>query len=98
MHNQKLRELEARILEMTGRYPTASYVRISQQLQLVGISPSAVRYVWQRLRLMLDYQRLLWLERKSDHFSANTAFPATLPPILISTRYVPGPSETDPRL
>lgn len=65
MPNQTPPELEGQILEMTARYPAASYVRISQQLRLigVGVTPSAVRYVWQRHGLTLRYQRLLWLER-----------------------------------
>jgi transposase len=67
MPNQTPPELEQKILEMTERYPTFSYLRISQQLRLVGIgvSPSAVRYVWQRHGLTLRYQRLLWLEQKT---------------------------------
>lgn len=38
-----------------------------QQLRLVGIgvSPSAVRGVWQRYGLVVRYQCLLWLERKT---------------------------------
>src|SRR2546427_7923787 len=48
MPNQTPPELEQRILEMTEQYPTYSYLRISQQLRLigVGVSPSAVRCVW----------------------------------------------------
>jgi transposase InsO family protein len=67
MPNQTPPELEGKILEMTERYPTYSYLRISQQLRLVGIgvSPSAVRCVWQRHGLALRYQRLLWLEQKT---------------------------------
>jgi len=67
MPNQTPPELEQKILEMTERYPTFSYLRISQQLRLVGVgvSPSAVRYVWQRHGLTLRYQRLLWLEQKT---------------------------------
>jgi len=66
MPNQTPPELEQQILEMTERYPTASYLRIAQHLRLVGVgvSPSAVRYIWQRHGLSLRYQRLLWLERK----------------------------------
>jgi len=66
MPNQTPPELEQQILEMTERYPTASYLRIAQHLRLVGVgvTPSAVRYVWQRHGLGLRYQRLLWLERK----------------------------------
>ncbi len=52
---------------MTERYPTYSYLRISDQLKLVGIgvSPSAVRAVWQRHGLTLRIHRLLWLEQKT---------------------------------
>ncbi len=31
----------------------------------IGASPAAVRYVWQRHGLVVRYQRLLWLERKT---------------------------------
>ncbi len=67
MPNETPPELEGKILEMTERYPTYSYLRISQQLRLVGVgvSPSAVRYVWQRHGLTLRFQRLLWLEQKT---------------------------------
>lgn len=67
MPNQTPPELEKQILEMTTRYPTYSYVRISGQLRLggVGVSASMVRGVWQRHGLTLRIQRLLWLERKT---------------------------------
>jgi hypothetical protein len=60
-------ELVARILEMTERYPTRSYVFVSQQLRLVGVgvAPCAVRGVWLRHGLTLRHQRLLWLEQKT---------------------------------
>ena len=65
MPNQTPPELERKILEMIEQFPTYSYIRISQQLRLVGIgaSPSAVRCVWQRHGLVLRYQRRLRLER-----------------------------------
>jgi len=67
MPNQTPPELEAQILEMTERYPTYSYLRISDQLKLVGVgvSPSTVRVVWQRHGLTLRIYRLLWLEQKT---------------------------------
>jgi transposase InsO family protein len=67
MPNQTPPETEAQILEMTERYPTYSYLRISGQLKLIGIgvSPAAVRAVWQRHGLTLRVQRLLWLEHKT---------------------------------
>lgn len=67
MPNQTLSELEQRILEMTGRFPTCTYVRISGQLRLngVGVSPSTARAVWQRRRLTLHIHHLFWLEKKT---------------------------------
>ena len=67
MPNQTPPELEAKILEMTEQYPSYSYVRISGQLRLVGVgvSPPAVRGVWQRHGLTLRYQRLLWVEQRT---------------------------------
>jgi transposase InsO family protein len=66
MPNQIPSELEKQILDMTAQHPTYSYLRISQQLRLigVGVAPSAVRAVWQRHSLTLRIQRLLRLERK----------------------------------
>jgi Integrase core domain/Homeodomain-like domain len=67
MPNQTPPELEAQILAMTERYPTFSYVRLSDQLKLIGlpVSPSTVRCVWVRHGLTLRYHRLLWLEQKT---------------------------------
>lgn len=67
MPNQTPPQLERQILEMTERYPSYSYVRLSGQLRLVGVgaSPAAVRYTWQRHGLTLRIQRLLWLEQKT---------------------------------
>ena len=67
MPNETPAEVVARILEMTERFPTYSYVRISQQLRLVGVgvTPAAVRAVWMRHGLTLRHQRLLWLEQKT---------------------------------
>jgi len=55
MPNQTPPEQMQKIVEITERYPTVSYLRTSQQLQLVdiGVSASAVRYVWQRHGLTL---------------------------------------------
>jgi len=60
-------ELEQRILEMTEPFPAHSRVPISGQLRRigVGVSPSAVRAVWQCHRLTLRIQRLLCLEQKT---------------------------------
>jgi transposase len=62
MPNQTPPELEQQILRMTERHPTASYLRIARHLRLLGVdvTPSAVRYVWERRGLSLRDQRLLW--------------------------------------
>jgi transposase InsO family protein len=67
MPNETPAEVVTRILEMTERFPTYSYLRISQQLRLVGVgvTPAAVRAVWMRHGLTLRHQRLLWLEQKT---------------------------------
>jgi transposase InsO family protein len=66
MPNETPPELVARILEMTAEYPTYSYVRVSQQLRLIGVPASAaqVRGVWARVGLVKRFDRLLWLERR----------------------------------
>lgn len=67
MPNQTPPEVEQQILTMTREYPTYSYVKIADQLQLIGIpaSASAVRGVWLRQGLLKRYDRLLWLEREA---------------------------------
>jgi len=67
MPNQTPPELERQILTMTEQYPTYSYLRLADQLKLVGVSVSAgaVRAVWQRHGLATRFARLLWLERRS---------------------------------
>jgi len=67
MPNQTPPELERQILAMTEQYPTYSYLRLADQLKLVGVgvSAAAVRYVWQRHGLATRFARLLWLERRS---------------------------------
>jgi transposase InsO family protein/transposase len=68
MPNETPPELVEKILEMTAQFPTYSYVRISDQLRLVGVgvSPPAVRGVWVRHGLTLRFQRLLWLEQRTS--------------------------------
>lgn len=63
MPNQTSREIEDRILELTRRYPTYSYLRISAKLRAQGdnVTPSAVRGVWERHGLTARDRRLNWL-------------------------------------
>lgn len=67
MPNQTPPELEAQILAMTREYPTTSYVKIADQLKLIGVPATAnqVRGVWLRHGLVKAYDRLLWLEREA---------------------------------
>lgn len=52
---------------MTEQYPTASSLRVADQLKLVGVgvSAAAVRAVWQRHGVSTRFARLRWLERRS---------------------------------
>lgn len=67
MPNQTPPELERQVLAMTEQYPTYSYLRLADQLKLVGVGVTAatVRAVWQRHGLATRFARLLWLERRS---------------------------------
>jgi hypothetical protein len=60
-------EEEAKILEMTRKNPSLSYVRISQELNLTGeaISPAKVRGVWERKNLLKRIARYLWLDTEA---------------------------------
>jgi len=67
MPNQTPPELEAQILRMTQEYPTTGYVKLADQLKLIGVPAAAsqVRGVWLRHGLLKKYDRLLWLEREA---------------------------------
>ena len=67
MPNETPPELESQILAMTREYPTYSYVKIADQLKLIGVPATAnqVRGVWLRRGLVKRYDRLLWLEREA---------------------------------
>jgi transposase InsO family protein len=66
MPNQTPPEIESRILEMTERYPTFSYFRISEHLRMAGVNAGsmAVRGVWERYGITRRMQRLLWMEKR----------------------------------
>lgn len=63
MPNQTAPQTEDHILELTRRYPTYSYLRISAKLRGQGenVTPSAVRGVWERRGLTSRERRLSWL-------------------------------------
>ncbi len=78
MPNETPPELVARILDMTAEYPTYSYVRVSQQLRLIGVPASAaqIRGVWAREGLVKRFDRLLWLEQSGSRASAPLSWTA----------------------
>ncbi|MGH7231352.1 MAG: helix-turn-helix domain-containing protein [Nitrospiraceae bacterium] len=66
MPNHTPPDLEQQILAMTEQHPSASYIRLADQLKTAGVEVTAsmVRYVWQRHGLTTRVARLLWLERR----------------------------------
>jgi len=66
MPNQTPLELVEPILNMTARYPTYSYIRVSAKLRASGceVLPSTVRAVWKQRGLSSCPERLRWLEKK----------------------------------
>lgn len=67
MPNQTPVELVEPILNMTERYPTYSYIRVSAKLSNGGckVLPSTVRAVWKQQGLSSCLERLRWLEKKN---------------------------------
>lgn len=66
MPNEYSPQIVDKILEMTRKFPSYSYVRIAGQLQLenVSVSPGGVRKTWERQGLVRKLSRYLWLERE----------------------------------
>ena len=72
MPNQTPPELVEPILNMTARYPTYSYIRISAKLRAGGceVLPSTVRAVWKQQELNCCIERLRWLEKREGALPA----------------------------
>jgi transposase len=66
MPNQTPSELVEPILNMTARYPTYSYIRVSAKLRAIGcqVVPSTVRAVWKQQGLNSCLERLSWLQTR----------------------------------
>ena len=66
MPNQTPPELVEPILNMTARYPSYSYIRVSAKLRATGcqVVPSTVRAVWKQQGLNSCLERLLWLQKR----------------------------------
>jgi hypothetical protein len=67
MPNQTPPEMVEPILNMTARYPTYSYIRISEKLRAgaCDVAPSTVRLVWEQRGLNSCLQRLMWLKHSA---------------------------------
>ena len=67
MPNQTPPEMVKPILNMTARYPTYSYIRVSAKLRAGGCNaaPSTVRLVWEQRGLNSCIKRLLWLQQSA---------------------------------
>lgn len=64
--------LEEQILLNTGANPTFSYVRLAREMKSkgIGVSPTMVRYVWQRHNLSTRLDRLEWVAKSNGHTGA----------------------------
>jgi hypothetical protein len=99
MPNQTPPELEREILAMTRQCPTASYLRLANQLRLlgVGVTSAMVRYVWQRHGLSTRSARLQWVRRRNGHAGSMKVkdVPNTVHEVRPEDR-VPAPATTLP--
>lgn len=68
MPNRTPTQLEQQILSLTRGYPTFSYIRLAQEMRSKGIavSPTTVRYVWQRHGLSTRSARVKWVRTTPD--------------------------------
>lgn len=66
MPNAFPEELVKKILDKTREFPSYSYNRVANELQLEGVSVSGqgVRKIWQRHNLTRRLSRFLWLEKE----------------------------------
>jgi hypothetical protein len=67
MPNRTPAQMEAQILLQTSGNPIVSYIRLAASMKLQGIcvSPTMVRYVWQRHGLSVRSARLRWVKRQN---------------------------------
>lgn len=69
MPNRTPALVEDQILSKTNANPTVSYIRLAGHMKLegIGVTPTMVRYVWQRHRLSTRSARLRWVKRRNGH-------------------------------
>lgn len=69
MPNRTPARLEEQILLQTRKYPLISYVRLSVEIRAEGcnVTPTMVRYVWQRHGLSTQSARRAWAKLAEAH-------------------------------
>jgi transposase len=72
MPNRTPAPLEERILLQTRRHPIVSYIRLAGEIQSegIGVTPTMVRYVWQRHGLSTRSARLEWVNTSNGRAGA----------------------------
>jgi hypothetical protein len=75
MPNQTPAAIEDHILLKTLSNPMISYVRLAEQIKAEGIAvtPTMIRYVWQRHGLGTRIARLQWVKRRNGRFGGTKA-------------------------
>ena len=68
MPNQTSVEVEEEILLNTREYPTFGYTRLAREMNVkgIGVSPTMIRYVWQRHGLSTRSARLDWVTNSNN--------------------------------
>jgi hypothetical protein len=79
MPNRTPALLEEEILLQTRKHPLISYIRLAGEIKLEGgcVTPTMVRYVWQRYGLSTRSARMKWADPKSNHVVASKALKAS---------------------
>lgn len=99
MPNRTPALLEDQILLKTHASPTVSYIRLSVQMKVEGINvtPTMVRYVWQRHGLSTRSARLQWVRRRNGYPGHTKVenVPNTLHEVRPKAR-VPAPATSSP--
>jgi len=69
MPNRTPALVEDQILSKTNANPTISYIRLAGHMKRegIGVTPTMIRYVWQRHGLSTRAARLRWVKRRNGH-------------------------------
>src|SRR5688572_26248395 len=77
MPNRTPASLEEQILKQTRKHPLSSYVRLAREIESEGgsVTPTMVRYVWQRHGLSTRSARLQWIKQLNGSPSTTRSQP-----------------------